>query len=1151
MDQPLLERVSQADKVVDTHVGEPEFAAIRRLPVVGIGASAGGLEAIEELFRHMPSDTGMTFVMVQHLDPNHKSILSELIARFTTMLVSEATSGKVIQPNHIYVIPPNRDLDLLNGTLQLIAPVGPRHLRLSIDHFFRSLALDQGPNAVCIVLSGAGSDGSLGLRAIKGEGGVALVQIPETAAYDSMPRSALATGLADAVLAPREIGPWLSAYARHFPPPGSAEAALRELESGPEADKLFTLVRNHTGYDFSLYKEGTIGRRIERRMAVNRVNSLADYIPMLQQNPAEIDRLWKDFLISVTQFFRNQKAMEALDEKALQALVSNRLAGQPIRIWVPGCSTGEEAYSLAMLVQERLERLGLPLNLQVFATDIDQDALQIARMAVYPQSVAADVPAHYLRRHFLRHPQGFQMAKALRGSIVFARHDITRDPPFSRMDLVSCRNLLIYLRPPLQERVLDTLTYALKPQGVLFLGISESIGKFSHLYETLDRRARIFRRTGLSVPGIRSSQWVPRRLLNERGEDIVPSRDPGESELKYLTESALLKEHTPVCVIVDERYQVLYVHGHAGRYLEPAVGRASMYILKMARDGLRNDLAGALREVASSGNLCRIESLRVKSDESERLVNLTVRQFPGEHPKVGAFMVLFEDAGPLPQQTNEQTRDPVDLLHGADRLVWLEKELAVNRESLQNANEELETSNEELQSTVEELQSSNEELMTSQEELSSINEELLTVNVELEDKIRQLEATSDDLENLLQCTELGTIFLDVDLRVRRFTPAATKVINLLEADIGRPVEHIVHKLEYTALIADAEQVLDTLQRKTVEVRGTDGVWYSLRITAYRTGNNAVGGVVLTFVDRTDYMLAEQRFHQLLESVPDAMILSNNIGEIVQVNRHAERLFGYEPGNMIGLPLDSLLPERFRERHQENRLQFYRKPLARPMGRPGLQLFALRADGNEFPADIAIGPIPGYYDQMYVATVRDIGTRRCQEFSLARANKMFYVFANWTQAHYLSSDKMGRSLELLCRNLVSVEGCSRCWICLDDTAPGMGLTLIAHGGFASTESTLPEPDWIDPGYGLTPLVIRRLVDKGVTDKLRQAAFGWGCNSILSIPMMAADRRVGVLVVCSMASDAFSVDEVSLWQTLSSSLAATLAMLPHSSLASKGS
>jgi len=346
MDQPLLERVSQADKVVDTHVGEPEFAAIRRLPVVGIGASAGGLEAIEELFRHMPSDTGMTFVMVQHLDPNHKSILSELIARFTTMLVSEATSGKVIQPNHIYVIPPNRDLDLLNGTLQLIAPVGPRHLRLSIDHFFRSLALDQGPNAVCIVLSGAGSDGSLGLRAIKGEGGVALVQIPETAAYDSMPRSALATGLADAVLAPREIGPWLSAYARHFPPPGSAEAALRELESGPEADKLFTLVRNHTGYDFSLYKEGTIGRRIERRMAVNRVNSLADYIPMLQQNPAEIDRLWKDFLISVTQFFRNQKAMEALDEKALQALVSNRLAGQPIRIWVPGCSTGEEAYSL-------------------------------------------------------------------------------------------------------------------------------------------------------------------------------------------------------------------------------------------------------------------------------------------------------------------------------------------------------------------------------------------------------------------------------------------------------------------------------------------------------------------------------------------------------------------------------------------------------------------------------------------------------------------------------------------------------------------------------------------------------------------------------------------------------------------------------------
>ncbi|MCB1954477.1 MAG: PAS domain-containing protein [Rhodocyclaceae bacterium] len=1119
----------------------PEAPSAPTFPIIGIGASAGGLEAIEELFRHMPPDTGIGFVLVQHLDPNHKSILTELVARFTRMPVLEASSGQAIQPNHVYVIPPNRELAMLNGVLQLMAPSSPRHMRLSIDYFFRSLARDQGTNAVCIVLSGAGSDGTLGLRAIKGEGGAALVQAPETAAYDSMPRSALGTGLADAVLAPRDMGQWLDAYARHLPDEGIVGRLLSEPEASSDVDRLFVLVRNRSGYDFSQYKEGTIGRRIERRIAVNRVDSLAAYLNILQKSPAELDRLWKDFLISVTQFFRNRKAMAALEGKALPMLLADHAGTEPIRIWVPGCSTGEEAYTLTMMLLDQFERAGAKRHLQVFATDIDEDALQTARLGIYPSSVAGDVPARYLRRYFLKHAQGFEMAKSLRGSIVFARHDITRDPPFSRIDLISCRNVLIYMQAPLQARVLDTLSYALRPKGMLFLGSSESIGKFSHLYESVDRRARIFKRHGMGSNGYRPIPAFPRRQLVDPPRPGPSAAEAADDELEYLTHSALLKEHTPVCVVVDDRNAVLFIHGRAGTFLEPAAGRASMNVLKMAREGLRVELASALREVAKHPQVRRVERLRVRAEDgSERRVALTVRPLPGDLPKPGAFMILFEDGGIIDHSDVEGVAATESGPAHSRRITQLERELAENRENLQNANEELETSNEELQSTIEELQSSNEELMTSQEELSSINEELQTVNVELEDKIRQLEATTDDLENLLLSTELGTIFLDVDLNVRRFTPAATRVINLISTDIGRPIDHIVHKLEYDGLVADAEQVLNSLEPTSRELRTKDGVWYSLRITVYRAGNNAVAGVVLTFIDRTEQVLAAQRFQQLLELLPDATLLSNAQGEIVQVNQLAERLFGYPQGALLGQPIEILVPEDLHVLHEQQRRQYYRKPQARPMGRPGLQLAAVRHDGSTFPADIAIGPIPNAAGSLYVATIRNSVERRRETLAIRRAHQTLEAFARWNEARFVTGADGDRALELLCHQLADVEGNGRCWVSLVEPGGTPGTRLAAHGGFTPTQATILHAGWGDPGEARSPLPLDLRGGTGLPEALKLAAAGWGCHTLLAVPLAIGERRLGFIAICASEPSAFDAAEQAQLDMLARTLAHMLGL-----------
>lgn len=1144
---PKRARSSRSGKSVVPSEGAELDDAVQPFPIVGIGASAGGLEAIEALFRHMPADTGMGFVLVQHLDPNHNSILTDLVSRFTRMPVMEAAQGLRVEPNHIYVIPPNRDLAILNGVLQLMEPVAPRHLRLSIDFFFRSLAQDQGLNAFCIVLSGAGSDGAMGLRVIKGEGGLVLVQSPETAAYESMPRSADATGLADAVLTPAQMGPWLHTIAKRMRETGIATQIQRAMESGGDIDKLFVLIRNSSGYDFSQYKEGTIGRRIERRMAINQTDTLADYVKLLQQNPREQQQLWKEFLIRVTQFYRNPKAVIALQEKVIDQIFKSHPPERAIRVWIAGCSSGEEAYTIAILLHEGMQRAGRSYTVQIFATDIDDDALRIARRGVYPPSVAADVPPEHLRRYFVRHPEGFQMSQNLRGMLVFSRHDLTRDAPFSHMDLVSCRNVLIYMRPHLQTRVLEGLTYALRHQGVLFLGQSESLGKLAELYEPVDKTAKLYRRRDAIIASfVPSTTFSRRRMFPIPPSLAQPSLpDPGGDGLQKLIEATLLAEYAPACVIIDDREQVLYVHGHTGLFLEPARGQASMNVLKMAREGIRHELGSAIRDVIAGKASRRHERLRVDSPHGMRLAHFTVRTLPGNAQQPAFLMVIFEDAGPV-EPPKPLLPAPVE---GAEpesdtRIAWLEQELADTRETLQNTNEELETNNEELQSTVEELQSSNEELTTSQEELSSINEELHTVNSELEDKVQQLQTTSADLENLLASTDIGTIFLDLDFRVRRFTEAATRVINLIDKDIGRSLADLSHKLEYQDLIADAEAVLDSLQPRAVDVRSRDGRWYSLRVTLYRTGNNSIDGVVLTFVDLTERLLAEQRFYDLLELTPDAIVLTDTNGEIVRINAQAERAFGYARDELVGKLVETLIPEALRARHSDFRRAYQREARPRAMGRAGLQLVARRKDGSEFPADIAIGPIQAPDGLLVLATIRDVSERHRAQFALERTNHLFHEFSRWHQEHILGGESLRQSLQALCARLVEHGGYRQCWLGLEDPENPSGFGLVVHVGFPENGAEMVlDSAWVDPGRSGKPRVQRDLLAADCPQALKDGAPTWGCRSLLAVPLTAGARRMGVLAVTAGEADAFSQEEFVLWTTLSASLGLILSLIAN--------
>jgi two-component system, chemotaxis family, CheB/CheR fusion protein len=906
-----------SQKPIEPHAGGAETGA--DYPIVGIGASAGGLEAFEQFFTNMPSENGMAFVLVQHLDPLHKSILSDLLGRYTTMKVMEVRDEIRVEPNKVFVIPPNRYMAIMHRKLHLLEPTETHGLRTPIDFFFRSLAEDQKEKAICIVLSGTGTEGALGLRAVKGEGGMAMVQDPASSKYDGMPRHALATGLADYVLTPQEMPGQLLAYVRHaiVQPP----ATVPNVKEGDLLEKVFILVRAQTGHDFSFYKKNTILRRIDRRMAVNQISRLRDYVSYLQENPREADTLFKELLIGVTSFFRDKEAFEALEEKGITKLFEDRAPDRPLRIWVPGCSTGEEAYSIAILCQDVMERLSKSIPVQIFATDIDNDAVEFARAGLYPDSIGVDVPQKYLDRFFKREDGFLRVKKEIRDTLVFALQNVITDPPFSRIDLISCRNLLIYFDTSLQKKVLPLFHYALNKDGLLFLGTSESIGEFTDTFHIVNRKWKLFRSKGGGSEfhglGPYSRTVTDRRI---EGQAAEAGRQVRKTSYRDLIESLIMRSYSPAGVLINEKNEVLYIHGRTGKYLEPAAGEASWNILAMAREGLKMELASAIRKAGIGRQPVRSQRLLVKSNGKDQLINLVVTPIEEPPEMKGLLTVLFEEIHAEPSPGRTDTGDDTQPPPSRGEIGQLERELRSTKEYLQTTIEELETSNEELKSTNEELQSSNEELQstneemeTSKEELQSVNEELRTVNSELQQKIEELSKASSDLSNLLSSTQIGTVFLDTNLNIQRFTPAVMDFVNLIQTDVGRPLAHIVSNLRYEHLVADAKDVLRTLAPKELEVQTQKGSWYSMRILPYRTVENVIDGVVVTFFDITTLKEAEagaekarlkavgneRSFRQILDVVQNAVIHLDTAGRITYMNVLAQQFFGYKEVDILG------------------------------------------------------------------------------------------------------------------------------------------------------------------------------------------------------------------------------------------------------------
>ena len=821
-------------------------------PVVGLGASAGGLEALTQFLASAPPRSGMAFVVIQHLDPNRKGMLSELLQRTTTMPVSEARHMAAIEPNCVYVIPPNKELTIAQGRLYLRAPQAPRGLRLPIDSFFCSLAEDRQDKAVGVILSGMGADGTLGFRAIRQNGGLTLAQTPESAGFDAMPNSAIQAGLVDIIALPNDMPEQIRRAIKTVPP---HPAASDEAEH-PDRISAFTaichLLRTQTRHDFSLYKKNTVYRRIERRMAVHHLAGIADYVDFLENNPQEVELLFKELLIGVTSFFRDPRAWEVLAQQILPEIIGRSKKGDSLRAWVAGCSSGEEAYSLAIVFREALEKITPPpaISLQIFATDLDPDAIAKARQGTFPASIAEQVSAERLARFFREDGGQYRIAQDIREMLVFAPQNVTMDPPFTKLDILTCRNLLIYLGPELQKRLLPLFHFSLKPGGTLFLGSAESIAGFEEFFTPIDSKSRLYRREFAPMSSLNvdfpTSQTPPAK--NPTETSLLPMQT---ASLQHFADQLLLQKFTPAAVLVNAEGDILFINGRTGKYLEPAAGKANWNIHAMAREGLRQELLTALPQAIRLGEPVVINNLQVGSIEHVQLIDLSVEPIVEPTAFKGMILLVFREvtrppaALPLPPGNSGTNARIVELEQALQQAT---AEIQSIRDRMLYSHEELRASNEELQSTNEELQSTNEELTTSKEEMQSLNEELQTVNVELQSKVDELSATNNDMNNLLNSTDIATVFLDGHLRVRRFTKQATRIFKLIPGDAGRPLTDIVNELDYPELGHDADEVLRRLIFSEKEVAGFDGRWYVVRIMPYRTLENVIDGVVITFID---------------------------------------------------------------------------------------------------------------------------------------------------------------------------------------------------------------------------------------------------------------------------------------------------------------
>jgi two-component system CheB/CheR fusion protein len=816
-------------------------------PIVGIGASAGGLEALDLFLRSVPTDSSIAFVIVQHLEPTHKSSMVELLQRATAMKVLQAKDRTPLQPACVYVIPPNKDMSILHGVLYLLDRIAPHGPRLPIDFFFRSLADDRQDRSVGVILSGMGSDGTLGLRAIKEKGGVTFVQEPASAKCPSMPKSAIDAGLAD-FSAPVEALPGkIIAYLNRAPLIAkSGLARVDKARSGLE--KILILLRDQTGHDFSLYKNTSVYRRIERRMGIHQIDNMATYVRFLQENSQEIGLLFKELLIGVTSFFRDPAAWEKLKEEVIPAILKGRAPSQALRAWVIGCSTGEEAYSLAIVFKEALEQLQPAKNfsLQIFATDLDADAIEKARAAIYPSNIAADLSPERLNRFFIQGEHGYQISKTIREMVIFASQNLIMDPPFTKMDFVSCRNLLIYLSPELQKRLLPLFHYSLNPGGVLFLGNSEAIGEYTDCFAPLDDKARLYLRNDFDIGkkpvGFRPA-FVP---VLHASQPLKASKPVGN--LQSLVDQLLLQKYSPAAVLVNDKGDILYISGRTGKYLEPAAGKANWNIFAMAREGLRYELNGLFQKALRQKGAVTWKNVAVRTNGEMQAVDITVQTIAEPEGLRGSVLIVFTDvATPLDAKPSGKAKRPSA---PGEVLAQMERELQQAREEARIARDEMQIFQEEARCANEELQSTNEELQSTNEELQSTNEEMQTLNQELNAKVGDLSRANNDMKNLLDSTEFTTLFLDNALKVRLFTTGSNKIFKLIPGDVGRPITDIASDLFYSELADDARQVLRTLLSHEKEVTTRDGRWLLVRIMPYRTLENMIDGVIITFVDIT-------------------------------------------------------------------------------------------------------------------------------------------------------------------------------------------------------------------------------------------------------------------------------------------------------------
>jgi two-component system CheB/CheR fusion protein len=857
-------------------------AEARFFPVIGIGASAGGLEALEKFLRNVAADSGAAYVVIQHLDPTPSGALPKLLQRDSPIPVLQAHDGLKIAPNHCYVIAPNYDMSLMHGTLYLLPQATPRRLNLPIDFFFRSLAADQHERSIGVILSGMGHDGTLGLHAIKERGGAAFAQSLSSAKFDSMPRSAMETGLVDVIAPAEELPRQIHAYLQHTSYFGRRNA---EQKSPSTLEKVFVLLRTHTGNDFFLYKRSTIQRRIERRMGLHQIDGIEQYVKYLRENSREIDLLFKELLIGVTNFFRDPPAWEALQKEVFPRLIAGHSGNGPLRAWVTGCSTGEEAYSLAMCFREAAEpfKAMKSVTLQIFATDLDRDAIEKARHGLYLDAIAADVSPERLRRFFVQEERGFRVSKEIREMVVFAPQNLIMDPPFTKLDILTCRNLLIYLSAELQKKLIPLFHYTLNREGVLFLGSAETVGAFSNLFHPLDTKNRIYRR--LEQPALIAPFEFPSSIpaaLGNRHEgsesDHVPFPPPSLN-LERLADRVLVQRFAPLGVLCNDKGDILYLSGRAGKYLEPAVGKANLNIFAMARDGLRYELSSAFATASRENRLVAARGVSVGTNGGRQTVDVTVQRLTEPKELRGTLMVVITDVTApkdkgKPGSAVRKLSEPIRVAELEQDLQRAREEVQTTREEMQTSQEELKSTNEELQSANEELQSTNEELTTSKEEMQSLNEELQTVNHELQSKVDELSRSNNDMKNLLNSTDIATLFLDGNLHVRRFTTPTAKIIKLIPGDAGRPITDIASDLNYPDLSDDAREVLRTLVFKEQQCSTRDGRWFFVRILPYRTLENVIDGVVITFTDASaaralETSLREQasELRQMAESLP--------------------------------------------------------------------------------------------------------------------------------------------------------------------------------------------------------------------------------------------------------------------------------------------